>query len=152
MVSSAEKILYRKTALIFEELGFLMPKSDRGFESHFSTSGTYISFNGPFSGRLLLLLNAEALSTLSCNMLGLDKPPDEATEQDALGEIANVICGNALPAVFGLSAVFRLEPPQILTQSDAALFESEYRRIAKVCVPFNCGQADVAIYAEKSAA
>jgi hypothetical protein len=152
MGSSAEKALYRKAALIFEELGFLMPKSDRGYETQFDTSGAYISFSGPFSGCLLVMLNTEALSTLSCNMLGLDKSLDEAVEQDALGEIANVICGNALPAVFGLREAFRLEPPQTLAESDSTRFESEYCQIAKVCVPFGCGQADVVLYAEKSAA
>jgi hypothetical protein len=152
MDSSAEKVLFRKAALIFEELGFLMPKSDRGLESQLATSGAYISFSGPFSGCLLVMLNEEALSTLSCNMLGLDKPPDETIEQDALGEIANVICANALPAVFGHREIFRLEPPQSLAESDSAQFESEYCRIAKVCVPFGCGQADVVLYAEKRAA
>ena len=152
MDNSAEKILYRKTALIFEELGFLLPKSNRGFESQISSSGAYISFSGPFSGCLLVRLNAEALSTLSRNMLGLDKQPDKAIEHDALGEIANVICGNTLPAVFGLKELFRLEPPQILAKSDSVRFESEYCRIANICVPFSCGQADVVLYAEKNAA
>jgi hypothetical protein len=152
MGSSAEKVLYRKSALIFEELGFLMPKSDRGFESQSATSGTYISFSGSFSGCLLVMLNAEALSTLACNMLGLDTLSDETVEQDALGEIANVICGNALPAVFGPREGFRLESPKLLVESDSAQFESEYCRIAKVCVPFGCGQADVVLYAEKRAA
>jgi hypothetical protein len=99
-----------------------------------------------------VILNAEALSTLSCNMLGLDKLPDETIAQDALGEIANVICGNVLPAVFGLKEAFRLEPPQILVESDPARFEFEYCRLANICVPFSCGQADVVLYAGKSAA
>jgi hypothetical protein len=152
MSISAEKALYRKSALIFEELGFLMPKSDRSFESQFASSTACIPFSGPFSGCLLVMLNAEALSTLSRNMLGLDKPPEKPFELDALGEIANVLCGNALPAVFGHKELFRLGAPRIIADSDSSQFESEYCRLAEANFLFTCGQANVVLYAEKNAA
>jgi chemotaxis protein CheY-P-specific phosphatase CheC len=151
MGNSAEKILYRKAALIFEELGFLMPNSNQGFTSSKSSIGAYIPFSGPFSGCLLLRLNSEALSALSGNMLGSETPSNEAVELDALGEIANVICGNALPAIFGLTDVFHLEAPKS-SEPDSTRFESDYSRIATALVPFSCGHAEVVLYAEAKAA
>jgi CheY-specific phosphatase CheX len=151
MSSSAEKILYRKAALIFEELGFLMPQSDRNQEPLSAYSGACVSFHGPFPGCLLVLLNPEALSLLSSNMLGRENSPDETLEQDALREIANVICGNTLPAIFSLKDKFQLDAPQIFTDSDTFRVESDYSLIAQVSVPFNCGQADVALYADSEA-
>jgi CheY-specific phosphatase CheX len=152
MSSSAEKILYRKAALIFEELGFLMPQSDRGQEPLSECSGACVAFSGPFAGRLLVLLSPEALSLLSSNMLGREDSPDETLEQDALREIANVICGNTLPAVFGDKGKFQLDAPVIFSESDPFQNESDYRRIAQVSVPFDCGQADVLLYVENKAA
>jgi hypothetical protein len=152
MSSSAEIILYRKAALIFEELGFLMPQSDRGQELLSAYSGACVEFNGPFPGCLLVLLNPEALSLLSSNMLGREDSPDESLEQDALREIANVICGNTLPAIFGINDKFQLDAPKIFTDSYSFQVESDYSLIAQVSVPFNCGQADVALYAESKAA
>jgi CheY-specific phosphatase CheX len=152
MSSSAEKTLYRKAALIFEELGFLMPQTDRGQEPLSSCSGACVGFKGPFSGCLVVLLSPQALSLLSSNMLGLENTPDETLEQDALREIANVICGNALPAVFGAKEQFQLDAPKIFTESDSFQVPSGYSLIAQVSVPFDCGQSDVALYAESKAA
>jgi hypothetical protein len=47
-------------------------------------------------------------------MLGVDEPPATAQQYDALGEIANVICGNLLPRIAGPQAVFQLSPPRLL--------------------------------------
>jgi hypothetical protein len=151
MSSSAEKILYRKAALIFEELGFLMPQSDRGQEPLSSCAGACVGFKGPFSGCLLVLLSPDVLPMLSSNMLGQAESSDETLEQDAFREIANVICGNALPAVFGVKESFLLAAPIIFPKSDSFPIDSNYGRIAQVSVPFDCGQADVILYAEDKA-
>ena len=149
MDSSAERILYRQAALIFEELGFLMPQSEQGIVPQRAKTSVYISFTGPFSGCLLVTLNAEALAALSSNMLGLENEPDETLQEDALGEIANVICGNILPDAFGLNEVFRLAPPHALAEKDSARFESCFSRIAQISIPFSCGQTDIVLYADK---
>jgi hypothetical protein len=38
-------------------------------------------------------------------------------QRDALGEVANVVCGNLLPLVAGAEAVFRLSAPEWLTEA-----------------------------------
>jgi CheY-specific phosphatase CheX len=151
MSSAAEKILYRKAALIFEELGFMMPQSDNGQELPINSLCACVSFDGPFKGCLLVLLSPEALSMLSSNMLGRSYSQDEMVEQDALREIANVICGNSLPTIFEVKEPFRMESPKIFANSDSLTIEPDFSRIAQIGVPFDCGQSDIILYAESKA-
>jgi chemotaxis protein CheY-P-specific phosphatase CheC len=152
MNSSAEKILYRKAALIFEELGFLMPRSDNSELSTDDCINAMITFKGPFSGCLVLSLSSEMLALLSSNMLGDEGRSNTAMEQDSLGEIANVICGNALPAIYGFEPVFHLEAPKLLDSIDSLLNTPEFRKEAVVHISFDNGHAAVTLLIENSAA
>jgi CheY-specific phosphatase CheX len=152
MNSSAEKILYRKAALIFEELGFLMPRSDNREHSQSDCIKAIVTFKGPFSGCLLLSLSSEMLSLLSANMLGDQGSSNTAMEQDSLGEIANVICGNALPAIYGFEPVFHLDAPKLLDSVDSLVIGREYKKEAEVQISFDHGHAAVTLLIENSAA
>ena len=143
MNSSAEKILYRKAALIFEELGFLMPRADVAEYSRDDRISAIVSFKGPFSGCLVVSLNPQMLSQLSSNMLGDAEQSNESLERDSLGEIANVICGNALPAIYGFEPVFHLDAPQMLEDVDSVVNNPEYKKEAEIHVSFDTGNAAV---------
>lgn len=75
-----------------------------------------VAFRGPRAGALEVALSEDALPELAANMLGVEDPaglsPDERT--DALRELANVICGNLLPRLFGEEAEFAIETPVAL--------------------------------------
>ena len=150
MSHSAEKVLYRKAALIFEELGFLMPQSDISDDFQMDSPGAFVPFHGPFTGCLLISLTGEILSTLSSNMLAQEKPAGRQMEEDALRELANVICGNTLPAIFGLKQVFHLDTPSIYQNVQSVPELSEYSQIARVAIPFENGQADISLYTERA--
>jgi CheY-specific phosphatase CheX len=151
MNSSAEKILYRKAALIFEELGFLMPRSDNAEISRADRTSAIVNFKGPFSGCLIVSLNSGMLSLLSSNMLGEDDQSNALMERDSLGEIANVICGNALPAIYGFEPVFHLEAPALLEDADSVINGLEYKKEAEVHVSFDTGSAVVSLLVESNA-
>jgi CheY-specific phosphatase CheX len=151
MNSSAEKILYRKAALIFEELGFLMPRSDNGEIFPGDSTNAIVSFRGPFSGCLIVSLNPEMLSILSSNMLGEEGRADTSMEHDSLGEIANVICGNALPAIYGFEPVFHLDAPQPLADATALLNDSGFKKEAEVHISFDTGHAAVTLLIKNNA-
>jgi CheY-specific phosphatase CheX len=148
MNHSAEKILYRKAALIFEELGFLMPQSDICDNFQTDSPGAGVAFHGPFAGCLLISLTGKILSTLSSNMLGQEDRASKQMEEDALRELANVICGNALPAIFGLKEVFHLDAPSFYQNMESVPKISEYSPVAKVAIPFENGQANIFLYTE----
>ena len=149
MNNSAEKILYRKAALIFEELGFLMPRPDGNGASENGITSALVSFRGPFSGCLLVSLSNETLSQLSGNMLGDEKPSTELLKQDSLKEISNVICGNALPAIYGFESIFHLDAPTIRETADS--INSDYSQAAQVHLSFDRGNAEITLFVERNA-
>lgn len=74
-----------------------------------------VVFRGPFSGSLAMDITPEDLKEVAANMLGLDlgDPISDADQQDALKEVANVVCGNLLPVLAGKEAVFDIESPVV---------------------------------------
>ena len=79
-----------------------------------------VNFNGTVSGRIVLQVEDCVLPVIAANMLGEEEPVAEELMYDVLGELANVICGNALPTIAGKTEVFKLEPPQLLEGAPAA--------------------------------
>ena len=78
------------------------------------TAAVSVSFVGPSTGALVVAVSDDVAVALAANMLGLDPDAvqaDPALRHDALGELANVVCGNVLPLVAGRGAVFHLAAP-----------------------------------------
>jgi hypothetical protein len=146
MGDPADKTLYRTAAVIFEELGFLLPTpADNPIGSE-PAAGAIIRFKGAFGGTLVVRITREVLPVLSANMLGDDAPRDESMQRDAIGEIANVICGNVLPALAGEAAVFNLESPSFFDGAAPADGLPDGRPSAEVHIGLDPGQADVSLY------
>jgi len=98
-------------------------------------TGCHVSFNGPSRGGLLLLISTAALPELASNMLGLDEedaPPDDQ-QKDALREALNVICGNLLPRIGGIDAVFDIDAPTLLDPDAAKATRDEYMAGGEGC-------------------
>jgi len=110
--------LSRVATDVFEELAMMLLVSEDEPRETPSPSLVVagISFEGPFSGRLVASVPESMLPALASNMLGLedgtDAPPDK--QQDALKELVNVVCGNLLPAVAGSKAIFNVNAPEFL--------------------------------------
>ncbi len=151
MNNSAEKILYRKAALIFEELGFLMPRPDNAGGEHNGSTSAMVFFKGPFSGYLMVSLSTEILMQLSGNMLGDEGTSDEALQHDSLKEISNVICGNALPAIYGFEPIFHLDAPVICDGTNTTDHGAKFNQAAQVRLSFDIGTADITLFVEGSA-
>ncbi|MEZ5427210.1 MAG: chemotaxis protein CheX [Pyrinomonadaceae bacterium] len=138
-----EQALYQATILTFEELGFMFPMPDdeiSGLDPK-TSSAISIDFDGEFEGQMVLQVESQMLPTIAENMLGEETALDEEIQRDALGEIANVICGNALPMIAGKKAVFKLRAPE---------FVEEFKKTAepKAAARFSLdeGRAEVLLY------
>lgn len=81
-----------------------------------AATGCRVAFTGPMHGEVLLVISSAAMPELAANMLGLDEDetPPEDQQQDALREALNVICGNLLPRIGGVEAVFDIQAPEIM--------------------------------------
>jgi CheY-specific phosphatase CheX len=99
--------------LAFEELGLLSVGSAVETPSGVAAlpAAVSVAFDGAHAGCLTLRVSDDVFRAIAENMLGLDGEEAEPWRWDALGEMANVICGNALPYILGPSACLTLAPP-----------------------------------------
>ena len=100
---------------VFEDLGFMLPTMELDREQAAATfhSAVSIDFKGPVRGTLLVVINGDILPGLASNMLGEDDAPSALRQEDALKELANVICGNLLPLIADPAAVFDVGEPKV---------------------------------------
>jgi CheY-specific phosphatase CheX len=153
MNNSAEKILYRKAVLIFEELGFLMPCANSGQSNSAEDMKTaMVSFKGAFSGCLFLSVSSALLPILSSNMMGEEGDNIRLLEQDTLCEIANIICGNVLPTIYGFKLVFHLDAPVLLNETYLSQIDPAFKEVSRTRIGFDSGCADVILFADSSSA
>lgn len=108
-----------------------------------------VSFSGPSHGGVILQLSGGVLPALTANMLGLDDPSTAVDQRDALGEAANVICGNVLPRVAGSTAVFALGVPHEYRSWDDAV-AALGAVSARVRLDIEGGRADIALVMHSS--
>lgn len=147
-MNSLETAIYRTGAAIFEELAFLFPTEEiEDYQRALpARAAAEVGFRGPVSGQLVVVAYGEVLPQLAANMLGEDAHHSEQIQRDALGEVANVICGNLLPALSGTQAVFSLDAPQV---SAAVCNEDGHggkRPSAEVIIGLDGGRADLLLY------
>jgi len=100
------------TMATLERLAFLfaapMEEAPAADESGLET--VRVDFTGAFTGGLELSLSVPVLAELAANMLGADEgaAPSADERRDALKELANVICGNLLPAISSQAKEFNI--------------------------------------------
>lgn len=107
--------LLEVAASTFERLGFLFAdlELDRVQQEAQVRVVARVDFVGPLEGSLELHLAGDLLRPLAANMLGEEGLTSERIMHDALGEVANVVCGNVLPTLAGPQAVFDLAAPVV---------------------------------------
>ena len=113
MLNTMERFLSQSLTATFEELALICPDTKlSAIQSEAVVDvAVSVSFNGPLSGRLVLRATSEILPGIAENMLGANGDYPVSVQRDALGELANVICGNLLPMIGGAEAVFVLSAP-----------------------------------------
>ena len=99
--------------LAFEELGLLCVGAAVDTPSPLDAlpAAVSVAFDGAHAGCLTLRVSDDIFRALAENMLGLEGDEAEPWRWDALGEMANVMCGNALPYILGAHARLTLAPP-----------------------------------------
>lgn len=138
--------LFQAAALTFEELGFLFANEELAPEQRIAEQDGAVSvaFQGPFSGRLVLRVCGDILPGIATNMLGENEPPSLEMQQDVLGELGNVVTGNALPLIAGRTEVFHLSAPSIVHES-----VSEAEAAAQAQIGLEQGRADLLLFIDQ---
>ena len=153
MSSKLAMELYKAAVLTFENLGFMFPTQelDENQQNASVEAAVSVKFQGPFSGMLVVTIYGDLLPTIAANMLGEEKAPSEQQQHDALGEIANVICGNMLPGIAGPKEVFHVGAPQMVRSANLKVGDAE-SPIAEVQVGLYQGRADLLLFLDSNAA
>lgn len=107
--------LTQATISTFEELGFVLPtpEIDEDQAAVALAWRARVAFRGPVAGWLEIRITDGCADELAANMLGLAEGVDPVIKRDALGEIANVVCGNVVPALGTPQDVFDLGAPEL---------------------------------------
>lgn len=115
MVQELQSDLWKAGASTFEELGFLFVESHLTREQADApiTWRASVQFTGPVVGKLDVGFSSALADELAANMLGAPAPIAGDLTRDALGEIANVVCGNLVPSLGRADDVFHLGPPTV---------------------------------------
>jgi len=134
-------------------LGFIVPSLDLTARQRAGadSDAVEVRFRGPIEGRLVLRTGGAILPAIVANMLGEDAGAVPNAERDALGEMANVICGNVLPEFAGNDATFNLDAPRWIAAPNAPAAEAPAAH-ARVLVGVGPGRAEVQLYINGAAA
>lgn len=143
MYSHLDDAMRDATLLALEQMAFLLggAPDDRSAPA---AAQAVVAFEGPLHGSLALVLHGDLLPSLAANMLGTDDVPAESLQQDALGELANVICGNVLPRIGGPAATFRLARPRVTN----VVGNPHPGEVARAHVRVDDGSLDVRLYVD----
>jgi len=144
MATSLQSPLSSAATSTFEELGFLLALPVDG-DARPLAHGARVDFRGPRTGCLELRVSATLLPVVAANMLGSVDVPSFALQLDALGELANVITGNVVPALDGPRAVYRLDAPVLAARGEGRAAAAE------VTLRFDEGDALVQLFLDEPA-
>jgi len=145
MSVSLQNSLYSAAVYTFEQVVFLVPDipPDAAQRRLPVEAVASVAFSGPARGTLQLHAGDGLLPLITANMVGMDDP-DEALQLDALGELANIICGQFLPALDSVNA-FEHKPPEVFT-GEAFSFESPAVLSARAEIGLESSRADVLLF------
>ncbi len=151
MTTTLERELYKAGVLTFDELAFMLPaEEDESEDQEAPKSGftASVSFRGLHTGRVMVAATRSLLPVLAANMLGEDGEPPAQQQLDALAEVANVVCGNLLPAIAGPHEVFQFEAP-IVFESSASPFGGAQEPTVETSITFDDGYATLLLFIDK---
>ncbi|MGC8833702.1 MAG: chemotaxis protein CheX [Armatimonadota bacterium] len=145
-----EQELFKATARTFEEAAFLFPEEQLEPE-HLSAppeASAVVRFDGPLKGRLVINCYGSLLPALAANMLGSEECTNLETQKDAFREVANMICGNALPRIAGSRLSFHIQAPLVLEPGEPFSEVETEKPTASVCLGLEGGRVEVQLFLE----
>ena len=132
MPITMDQCLSQKLAATFEELALVCADTQLSVQQSEAPVdlAMSVSFTGPLTGCLILRATSDILPAIADNMLGTSGHASEAVLTDALGELANVLCGNLLPSVGGAESVFVLSAPSAHPHNHQCPITLQLRHVA----------------------
>jgi CheY-specific phosphatase CheX len=150
MTSSLNRELYKATALTFDSLAFAIVSSELpppDLTTAFD-GAVRVGFHGCFDGHLVLGISGGILTGLTMSMLGEETSLAPQAQWDALGELANVICGRVLSDIAGNEKSFLVDAPCRVSETE--LIAPPDARAARIELGVEGGRADVLLVLDQA--
>ena len=98
-----------------------------------------------------MLLSGAVTKKLASNISGSEEISSDILSLDALGEIANVICGNVLPRIAGSKEIFHLTSPQSLDTVSESQTRAGLDLLADAKLGLEDGRAEINLFVDQTA-
>lgn len=105
-----------------------------------------VKYRGDYTGKLIIETRGDLFTAIATNMLS-NEVPNSQQKKDALGEIANIICGNVVPSLGRQGGRgYKIESPRFLHKDELLTEEKQSNPLAEIVLNFNQGRADIKFF------
>ena len=105
-----------------------------------------VKYKGDHTGRLVIETYGDLFSAIAANMLS-EESPALPQKKDALGEIANIICGNVVASLGRTEKGYKIGSPRSLKKDEWPKLGKPF---AKISLNFNEGRADIKFFVDNA--
>ena len=153
MKKQIENVLTVSTIKTFEDICFIyqVPELKDDQKNLTLEAAAEVKYKGKFTGKLVIETRGGLFSAIAANMLSNDVPSIQQ-KKDALGEIANIICGNVVPSLGRSDPEYKIESPRFLNKDDLLKEEKQGKPLAGITLNFNQGRVDVKLFVDNYSA
>ena len=147
MKKQIENVLRESTIKTFEDICFIyqVPELKDDQKNLVLEAAAEVKFRGIFKGKLMIETRGGLFSAIASNMLS-NEVPSIQQKKDALGEVANIICGNVVPSLGRSEPEYKIESPISLNTDDLLKENKQEKPLAEVTLNFNQGRADIKLF------
>lgn len=149
MKTRIKKVLEEATVSTFEDICFIYTVPElKDIQKHLKLeAAAEVKYRGNFSGKLIIETRGDLLSAIAANILSNDLSSIQQKD-DALGELANIICGNIVPYLGRGGKGYKIESPRSLNKKELSEEKKQGKPVAKVTLNFDQGRADIKFYVD----
>jgi hypothetical protein len=144
-----KKVLQEVTISTFEDICFMYtaPELEDVQKNLKLEAAAEAKYRGDYTGKLLVEIRGGLLSAIAANILSNDVPSSRQ-KKDALGEIANIICGNVVISLGRSGRGSKIESPRYLNKDELLKEEGKCIPLAEVTLNFKEGRADIKFFVD----
>ncbi len=145
MAASFTAPLLQATRATFEDVALLVTEPAPEWPADAGPRRTSsVEFHGARAGWLSLSISATVLTEVVANMLGRSAAVDGRIQDDALGELANIICGNVLAEFDAIQPGIHIRSPHI----GDVMEPRASGPLTRALIRLDCGAAEACLYVE----
>jgi hypothetical protein len=149
MKKKIENALEEATVGTFEDICFMCPAPElKDAQQNLKVeAAAEVKYRGNFTGKLLIETRGEIFAAIAANILSVDCPTAKQ-KKDALGEIANIICGNIVPYLGTGGHGYKIESPRFLSKDELLKQKSQVKPLAELIFNFSQGRVDIKFFVD----